>query len=172
MPVEMVRIESFSDGRERRLEFHPVPSTDPAVLRRLECPGLPGEHEVATTFRSSAQRPRTYPEGLPFIPGVKANTNEYPGSDRRPRARWSTFLRSRGIFQAVADQSIDAGWMPDATIDPPSLRGVGRKAFFRRSGFVRCLFQHRLGALRLVELQDVPDHVMDRLTGAVNQKGG
>jgi hypothetical protein len=168
----MVRIESFGQGQERRLEFHPVRSSDPAVQSRLECAGSPGEHEIATTFRSSAERPLTYPEGLPFIRGVKAHTNEFPESDRLPRARWSTFFRSRGVFEEVIRQSIGSGWKPDPTVDPPYVRIAARKQFLRRAGHIRRVSEHRFRGFRLVELEDVPDHVIDRLTGVVGQQGG
>lgn len=121
------------------------------------------DREIVTTFRRASHRPASYPVGLPFVPGVRAHTNEYPGSDRAPRARWVVFGRSARLFDEVRHQSLEAGWEQDPGIKPPRFADASKVVFLRRGEHVRRISQHRLGWLRtLVELEDVPARYVDR----------
>lgn len=163
MPARATVVLSFSDGRAKRIDFEPVSVEDPSIVERLESKGGPRDREIVTTFRRASQRPASYPAGLPFVPGVRAHTNEYPGSDRGPRAAWIAFGRSARLFDEVQRQSLEAGWRQDPSIRPPRLADALNVAFLRRGEHVRTIAQRRLGWLRtLVELEDVPAAYVDR----------
>lgn len=156
MPSRMTVVLQFEDGDEKRINFEAVPTTDPSIVERLESTGPAHEREVVTTFRRVPRRPDSYPAGVPFVAGVRTHTNEYPGSDRPPRARWRVLGRSARVYREVERQSIEAGWIPDQSVAIPGLPDGERTTFLRRGASVRRISKHRLGWFTtLVELEDV-----------------
>jgi len=166
MTTRMTLALKFEDRGEKRIDFESVAVEDPSIVERLESRGDPQYREVVTTFRRASHRPPSYPAQLPFVPGVRAHTNEYPGTDRGPRARWVVFGRSGRLFNEVQRQSLEAGWEHDPTIKLTGLADASRVAFLRRGERVRRISEHRLGWLwTRVELEDVPARYLQGANG-------
>ncbi len=164
LKTQTTLILTLPNGHEQQIEYIPVAPADPAILSRSESAGRPGGQDVLTTFRAARKRPAAYPAGLPFVKGVRTYTNELPGSDQPPRARWAVPLRPHGTFAEVVRQSKEAGWQLDDSIRLPYLEQAARKVFLRRGGYVRRISFHKLTwFLSLVELEDVPAEIIDRL---------
>ncbi len=150
-------VMTFPDGQEHHVEYQPVLTSDPAILNRLASTGRPGGPEVLTTFRALRERPAAYPAGVPFVKGIKTHTNEFPGSEQPPRARWAVRRRPDRVIAEVVRQSIESDWQLDHTITLPSSARPNRTVFLRRGKHVRRVSMHNLAWLwSLVELEDIP----------------
>jgi hypothetical protein len=154
------------DGGEERIDFGPVAVEDPSIAERLESRGDPQYREIVTTFRRASHRPPSYPTDLPFIPGMRTHMNEYPGSDRGPRARWVAFGRTGRLYDEVQRQSLETGWEQDPSIRLAGFADASRVVFLRRGERVRRISEHRRGWLwTRVELEDVPARYLQGANG-------
>ena len=129
--------------------------TDAAVVVRVESSAAGGTREIATSFLPTAERPRTFPASLPFVPHVESHTNEYPDTGRAPRVRWVTARDAQRVFDEAAHQSVADGWLPDPAYEPPAFLSAERAVFLHRDDSIRRIAHYEFEGTSLIELEDV-----------------
>ena len=109
------------DGREiRRTVFRPVTTDEVGVQARRVPEGQDPPSEVLLEFAPSEDRSPSYPEELPFLPGVSTFTTVHPDRSQPPSARWRSPNREAAVASLV-EQSEAAGWSRSAL--EPALPG-------------------------------------------------
>jgi hypothetical protein len=155
MTIRIGRIERSGEGAEEQMGGSRADLPDPAVEGRVES-RVAGVREIATSFVPTAERPRTFPASLPFVPQAESHTNEYPNTARAARVRWVTARDPQRVFDEAARQSVVSGWRSDPAYEPPRFDSAVRILFLRRSDRVRRISHHEFEGTSIIELEDAP----------------
>lgn len=129
------------EGTDLHLRYTPEPGID----MRIEGtdPEQPGAAAVSTVFDVAAERPASYPPGLPYLPGLKVSVLDVP--DRAfPSAMWLPVDDLEPALAEILAQSEAAGWAESTDSEGPPPPGL------------RMLILARPGARRTVIVGTVP----------------
>ena len=155
----MTRVERYPDGSTSQVEFEelPLPANDPHVRNRMGEPGRDGLFsEIVTEFDAAADRPPTYPSGMPFLRNRAVWTTESPDGSHSIGARWRCSDPDAVVAELVAVSRAD-GWSPAAA--PPALAAAfdHGAVVLRRRGGLRTLMKYEMGDVRIVQLSEFGD---------------
>ncbi|HEV3048858.1 MAG TPA: hypothetical protein VGX50_01035 [Longimicrobium sp.] len=135
------------DG-ELELRFDP----EPGVGMRIHAPAAPAE-TIVTTYDGDAERPASYPPGLPYLPGIKVMVG---GPAAGAWAMWNV----PGLQAALAElqaQSAAAGWTESSEPgDDDPIPGLRTIHFRRPDGERRVLQITPVGEGGMISLFDNP----------------
>jgi hypothetical protein len=156
-PSRLIRsIETHEDGSTVVTEYEDArPADDPYVRTRQQTVGNGPPREIVTEFAASPVRPRTYPDGFPFLANRPSWTTESPGHAISPGARWPCDDPDV-VVAALISACLADGWtqMPASTVgwfagDEPDI-------VFKRGDDVRTLrrVDHERGSV--VQMLDLP----------------
>ena len=143
---EAVRTGDEEVPSELRLEVTEV--DDPDVARRWRSVEAERPRQVVTAYRPRVERPRSYPDELPFVPGVRVFLTEMEDRPGELGARWLVEDQSDVMADVLADM-LASGWVEE----PARELGFpfpGRRIVLRREGRARLLMEARLDEERRV----------------------
>lgn len=156
--IRTTRVERYPDGStiEVRFEDLPLPENDPHVRSREGSRRGGALSEIVTEFEAAADRPPTYPSGMPFLRNRAVWTTESPDGSRSTGARWRC-SDPDAVLAEVVGISRSEGWSPEAA--PPELAAAlsPDAVVLRRRGGIRVLTKYEAGDVRVVELSEFDD---------------
>ena len=157
----MTAIELLADGPTGRTStrFESVtPVADPHVRARLAPVGEEPPSQVITEYTPASERPPSYPNWLPFLPGRPVFTTESPSGHVSLGARWACEAGEvDALLAAIAEQSVEAGWAAEPAGDRIAAEPLtGTCVRLMRGDHRRLLLVSRADTLVIVQLLEVP----------------
>lgn len=125
-----------------------VETDDPDVLERWRTADEDVPRQVVTAFRPRILAPDSYPERLPFVPGVRVYVTEMDDRPDQPGARWVVEDQSDVLGEVLGALTRD-GWVQEPAREL-GFDFAGRRIVVRREDEARLLLEGRLDDRRRV----------------------